>query len=78
MPGHFTDFLNGGNRSPGILIVPQGAPVGRLAGPITYPGISSTPIKAADGDVFWINIIRRYRFAGFRIEDTELNSPVTR
>jgi hypothetical protein len=26
MPGHFADFLNGGNRSPGVLIVPQGAP----------------------------------------------------
>lgn len=27
MPGHFTDFLNGGNLSPGVLIVPQVAPV---------------------------------------------------
>ena len=30
MPGHFRDFLKGGNRSPGVLIVPQGAPVGRV------------------------------------------------
>jgi hypothetical protein len=25
MPGHFCDFLNGGNRSPGVLMVPQGS-----------------------------------------------------
>ena len=30
MPGHFADFLNAGNHSPGVLIVPQGAPVGRV------------------------------------------------
>jgi len=37
------------------------------------PKISSTPIKAADGDVFWINInqaieIRRIPDSGHRIE----------
>ena len=30
MPGHFSDFVRGGNRGPGVLIVPQGAPVGRV------------------------------------------------
>jgi len=28
MPAHFYDFLKSGNHSPGVLIVPQGAPVG--------------------------------------------------
>ena len=28
MPGHFSRFLEIGNRSLGVLIVPQGAPVG--------------------------------------------------
>jgi hypothetical protein len=30
MPGHFSDFLASGDRSPGVLIVPQGKPVGRV------------------------------------------------
>jgi hypothetical protein len=30
MPGHFRDFVKRGNRSPGVLIVPQGSPVGRV------------------------------------------------
>jgi hypothetical protein len=28
MPGHFNEFLKSGNPSPGVFIVPQGAPVG--------------------------------------------------
>ena len=30
MPGHFNDFLRSGNRCPGLLLVPQGVPVGRV------------------------------------------------
>jgi hypothetical protein len=28
MPRHFADLLAGGNHSPGVLMVPQGVPVG--------------------------------------------------
>ena len=28
MPWHFSQFLRAGNLSPGVLIVPQGAPIG--------------------------------------------------
>jgi hypothetical protein len=41
MPGHFTGFLNGGNRSPGVLIVPQGARVGRVIESILRVWIAS-------------------------------------
>ena len=41
MPGHFRDFLEGGNRSPGVLIVPQGAPVGRVIESILLVWIAS-------------------------------------
>ena len=30
MPGHFADFLAHGNRSTGILMVPQGVPIGAV------------------------------------------------
>ena len=30
MPGHFRDFIETGHRSPGVLMVPQGAPAGRV------------------------------------------------
>lgn len=30
MPGHFNRFIDGGNHSPGLLMVPQGASVGRV------------------------------------------------
>jgi hypothetical protein len=41
MPGHFTDFLKGGNRSPGVLIVLQGVPVGRVIESILLVWIAS-------------------------------------
>lgn len=41
MPGHFSDFLKGGNRSPGVLIVSQGAPVGKVIESILLVWIAS-------------------------------------
>ncbi len=50
MPGHFSAFLAGGNSSPGVLIVPQGAPVGRVIESILVVWIAS---DAAE----WVNRI---------------------
>ena len=41
MPGHFSDFLASGNRSPGALMVPQGKPVGRVIESILLIWIAS-------------------------------------
>jgi hypothetical protein len=50
MPAHFGAFLAGGNRSPGVLLVPQVAPVGRVIESILLVWIAS---DAAE----WINRI---------------------
>jgi hypothetical protein len=41
MPGHFSDFLRAGNTSPGVLIVPQGVPTGRVIESILLIWIAS-------------------------------------
>jgi hypothetical protein len=41
MPGHFGDFLRKGGRSPSVLIMPQGAPVGRVIESIVLMWIAS-------------------------------------
>jgi hypothetical protein len=61
MPGHFRDFLMGGNRSPGVLIVPQGAPVGRVIESILLVWIAS---EAAE----WVDRIGSWRNTPVRIE----------
>jgi hypothetical protein len=41
MPAHFKDFLRGGSRSPGVLMVPQNAPAGRVIESILLIWIAS-------------------------------------
>jgi len=41
MPGHFRDYLARGNSSPGVLMVPQGAPVGAVIESILLIWIAS-------------------------------------
>lgn len=41
MPSHFRDFLASGNSSPGVLMVPQGAPVGQVIGSVLLVWIAS-------------------------------------
>ena len=55
MPGHFRDFLKGGNRSPGVLIVPQGAPVGRVIESILLVWIASEAEEWIDR-IAWLPI----------------------
>ncbi len=55
IPGHFTDFLNGGHRSPGVLIVPQGAPVGRVIESILLVWIASEAAEWVDR-IVWLPI----------------------
>ena len=45
MPGHFGGFLNGGNRSRGVLIVPQEAPVGKIIESILLVWIASITLR---------------------------------
>jgi hypothetical protein len=53
MPGHFSDFLEGGNRSPGVLMVPQGAPVGRIIESIVFIWVASEPDEWID-QIVWL------------------------
>jgi hypothetical protein len=55
MPGHFRDFLTAGNRSPGVLIVPQGAPVGRVIESILLVWIASEADEWTDR-IIWLPI----------------------
>ena len=55
MPGHFADFLDSGNRSPGVLIVPQGARVGRVIESILRVWIASEPAEWVDR-IVWLPI----------------------
>jgi hypothetical protein len=48
MPGHFREFLTGGNHCPGVLIVPQGAPVGRVIESIVLIWIASDAAEWMD------------------------------
>lgn len=41
MPGHFSQFLKTGNRSPGLLIVPQGSQAGPVIESILLIWIAS-------------------------------------
>jgi hypothetical protein len=41
MPAHLKDFLRGGSRSPGVLMVPQDAPAGRVIESILLIWIAS-------------------------------------
>ena len=55
MPSHFSGFLKGGNRSPGILIVPQGAPMGRVIESILLVWIASDAVEWVDR-IAWLPI----------------------
>jgi hypothetical protein len=55
MPDHFSDFVRGGNRCPGVLIVPQGAPVGRVIESILLVWIASEAEEWIDR-IAWLPI----------------------
>jgi hypothetical protein len=48
MPAYFKDFLAGGNHSPGLLIVPQTTPVGRVIESILLIWIASKSAEWID------------------------------
>lgn len=48
MPAHFTEFLNSGSHSAGILIVPQGAPIARVIESIVLIRIASDASEWVD------------------------------
>ena len=50
MPAHFYDFLKSGNHSSGVLLVPQGAPVGPVIESLVL-------IWVASGSTEWIDRI---------------------
>ncbi|MGO9255561.1 MAG: hypothetical protein ACLQU1_04565 [Bryobacteraceae bacterium] len=53
MPGHFGGFLASGNRSPGVLMVPQGQPVGRVIASILLIRIASEADERMDR-IVWL------------------------
>jgi hypothetical protein len=53
MPGHFADFLAVGNRSPGVLRVPQGVPVGAVIESILLIWIASEADEWTDR-IVWL------------------------
>ena len=53
MPGHFTDFINEGNQSSGLLIVPQAAPVADIIESILLIWTASDADEWADR-VAWL------------------------
>jgi hypothetical protein len=55
MPGHFKDFTREGNRSPGVLMVPQGAPVGRVIESLLLVWIASEAAEWVDR-IAWLPI----------------------
>jgi len=55
MPGHFAAFLNVGNHSPGVLMVPQGAPVGRVIESIVLIRVASDAAEWIDR-IAWLPI----------------------
>jgi len=55
MPGHFTEYLNAGNHSPGVLMVPQGAPVGRVIESIVLIWMASDAAEWIDR-IAWLPI----------------------
>jgi hypothetical protein len=55
MPGHFSDFVRGGSYSPGVLIVPQGASVGRVIESILLVWIASDANEWIDR-IVWLPI----------------------
>lgn len=55
MPGYFSDFVRAGTRSPGVLIVPRGAPVGRVIESILLVWIPSEPEEWIDR-IAWLPI----------------------
>lgn len=55
MPGHFNDFVRGGSSSPGVLIAPQGAPVGRVIESILLVWIASEADQWVDR-IAWLPI----------------------
>jgi hypothetical protein len=48
MPGHFRDYIEHGNHSPGVLMVPQGAAVGRVIESILLIWIASEAAEWVD------------------------------
>ncbi len=48
MPGHFGAFLTAGNRSPGIIIVPQGMSIGQAIQDIALIWAASRPEEYED------------------------------
>ena len=55
MPGHFHDFVAGGSRCPGLLMVPQGVPVGRVIESILLVWIASEANEWVDR-IAWLPI----------------------
>lgn len=55
MPAHFYRFLEIGNHSPGVLLVPQGALVGRVIESIVLIWIASDASEWVD-QVYWLPI----------------------
>lgn len=53
MPGHFREFLARGNSSPGLLMVPQGAPVGAVIESILLIWIASEADEWTDR-IVWL------------------------
>jgi hypothetical protein len=55
MPAHFAEFLNSGNHSPGVLMVPQGAPVDRVIESIVLIWIASDASEWIDR-ITWLPV----------------------
>jgi hypothetical protein len=55
MPGHFNEYLKRGNHSPGVLIVPQGTPVGRVIESILLVWIASDAAEWVDR-IVWLPV----------------------
>ncbi len=55
MPGHFSDLLKGGGHSPGVLIAPLGASVGRVIESILLVWIESDASEWIDR-IAWLPI----------------------
>jgi hypothetical protein len=53
MPGHFRDFLGNGRRSPGVLMVPQETPTGRVIESILLIWIASEASEWMDR-IVWL------------------------
>jgi hypothetical protein len=55
IPGYFRDFVRGRNRSPGVLIEPQGTPVGRVIESILLVWVASEADEWVDR-IAWLPV----------------------